>query len=75
MSKEQIDTIFVRRMNPGNSIGVLNVLARLDLYHGTAYSIHVESSEGKGTTIETVIPRQCMRSDQEGIRENTDSGR
>ena len=75
MSKEQIDTIFVRRMNPGNSIGVLNVLARLDLYYGTAYSIHVESSEGKGTTIETVIPRQCMRSDQEGIRENTDSGR
>ena len=57
------------------SIGVLNVLARLDLYYGSAYSIHVDSSEGKGTTIETVIPRQCMRSDQEEIRENTDSGR
>ncbi|MEQ2427852.1 cache domain-containing sensor histidine kinase [Enterocloster hominis (ex Hitch et al. 2024)] len=75
MSKEQIDAVFVRRMNPGNSIGVLNVLARLDLYYGTAYSIHVESGEGKGTTIETVIPRQCMRPGQEEIRENTDSGR
>ena len=75
MSKEQMEAIFVRRMNAGNSIGVLNVLARLDLYYGSAYSIHVDSSEGKGTTIETVIPRQCMRSDQEEIRENTDSGR
>lgn len=59
MSAEQIDVIFVQRKNPGNSIGVLNVLARLDLYYGEGYSIHVDSGEGEGTSIEIIIPKYC----------------
>lgn len=74
MSREQMDAVFIQRKNPGNSIGVLNVLARLDLYYGDAYSIHVDSQEGRGTSIETVIPKYRITSGQEGIHEDTDSG-
>lgn len=56
MSREQVEQIFVKRINPGNSIGVLNVLERLDLYYADQYSINVDSAEGKGTIIEAVIP-------------------
>lgn len=58
MTEEQIRTIFKDRTNPGNSIGVLNVLARLDLYYGTDYEIDVQSYIGKGTTITTRIPKR-----------------
>lgn len=61
MTGEQSDKIFVKRENPGNSIGILNVLARLDLYYGSDYSVKVSSSPGKGTKIETTFPKKYER--------------
>lgn len=57
MSEEQIRLIFIDRENFGNSIGVLNVLDRLDLYYEKNYSITVQSHMGKGTVIEITIPK------------------
>ena len=57
MTEEQIRLIFTERANHGNSIGVLNVLDRLDLYYGKDYSIKVQSHTGKGTVITTTIPK------------------
>lgn len=57
MSEEQIRLIFIERENFGNSIGVLNVLDRLDLYYEKNYSITVQSHMGKGTVIEITIPK------------------
>lgn len=62
MTQEQIEKVFRKRENPGNSIGVLNVLARLDLYYGKDYEIRVESGGQKriqkGTQIEVVFTNE-----------------
>lgn len=59
MTEEQKRLIFAERKNPGNSIGVLNVLARLDLYYGMDYEVKVESESGNGTIIKAIIPKRC----------------
>lgn len=59
MTSEQIQEVFIHRANRGNSIGVPNVLARLELYYGADYTIRVKAGRRGGTVIETVIPKQC----------------
>ncbi len=66
MTEEQIELIFKQRKNPGNSIGVLNVLARLDLYYGKDHEVHVNSKPGERTVIKTIIPKRCKDKTQEG---------
>ncbi len=41
----------------GKSIGLTNVNKRIKMYHGEQYGLKISSTEGKGTTIEIVIPR------------------
>lgn len=71
MIEEQIEGIFVKRDNQTNSIGVSNVLARLDLYYGDEYKIHVKSGERGGTIIETIIPKWCKAKEMGDRNENT----
>lgn len=70
MTEEQIRLIFEDRTNPGNSIGVLNVLDRLDLYYGKDYTITIQSHMGKGTVITTTIPKSYETWEER--HENTD---
>lgn len=72
MTQEQIKLIFEKRTNPGNSIGVLNVLERLDLYYGKNYSITVQSHIGKGTVIITKIPKRYEKYVREEMNEDID---
>lgn len=74
MTEEQRRLIFIERKNQGNSIGVLNVLARLDLYYGMDYEVKAESEPGGGTAIRTIIPKRCSEELREEENENTDSG-
>ncbi len=60
MTSEKQDIVFNLRMNPGNSIGVLNVLARLDLYYGVDHKVEVNSEPAGGTVIKTLIPKYCQ---------------
>ncbi len=66
MTKEQIEAVFVHREKGRDAIGVENVLARLDMYYGEEYQLQVESEQGKGTVIRTVIPKQWDISKEEG---------
>lgn len=70
MTEEQIRLIFEDRTNPGNSIGVLNVLDRLDLYYGKDYTITIQSHMGQGTVITTTIPKSYETWEER--HENTD---
>ena len=65
-TKEQIEAVFVHREKGRDAIGVENVLARLDMYYGEEYQLQVESEQGKGTVIRTVIPKQWDISKEEG---------
>lgn len=56
MSNEMIKAIFVDRENPGNSIGILNVLLRLDMYYGNDYRLEVSNKESGGIIIGIIIP-------------------
>ena len=68
MEPEQARRLFSEG-GSGGSIGIANVLARLKVYYGECYSIHVDSMPGAGTSSEGVIPKQ----DRSGARdENTD---
>lgn len=64
MTRKRIEEIFAKDANPENSIGISNVLARLDLYYGKNYSIMVKECERGGTTIETVIPKWCTQKEE-----------
>ena len=56
MSKQRVEEVFYS--NGSNaSIGVSNVMTRLELYYGNKYHLNVESQEGKGTVIKIVIPK------------------
>ena len=66
MTEEQIEAVFVHREKGRDAIGVENVLARLDMYYGEEYHVQVESRQGRGTTIRTVIPKQWDISHEKG---------
>lgn len=68
MEADQVRRLFTAREN-SSSIGVANVLARLEAYYGESYSIHAESTPGAGTVIEVVIPKQYKDGEK---HENTD---
>ena len=68
MEPEQARRLFSEG-GSGGSIGIANVLARLKVYYGECYSIHVDSMPGAGTSIEVVIPKQDRSGDRD---ENTD---
>ena len=42
----------------GKSIGLTNVHKRIQMYHGSRYGMRVQSTEGEGTTITLVLPRE-----------------
>lgn len=42
----------------GHGYGIHNVYSRLQLYYGSAYGLHFESTEGKGTTVTVKIPQR-----------------
>lgn len=68
MEPEQARRLFSEG-GSGGSIGIANVLARLKVYYGEYYSMHVDSMPGAGTSIEVVIPKQDGSGDRD---ENTD---
>ena len=63
MEQEKIERLFYVR-EQGNSIGISNVLSRLDAYYGKDYSISVSSMLGSGTKIEVIIPKECKRKNE-----------
>ncbi|RXZ84150.1 HAMP domain-containing protein [Paenibacillaceae bacterium] len=50
---EQLDPLWTS----GNSIGLYNVSARIKLYFGEEYGIHIENNPGGGTRVSLYIPR------------------
>ncbi|HCT92466.1 MAG TPA: ATP-binding protein [Lachnospiraceae bacterium] len=44
----------------GNSIGLVNINARVKMLYGDAFGIRVESKDGKGTAVRLTIARQTM---------------
>lgn len=58
LSQEQVNDIFQIKNSSKSSIGIPNVLMRLELYYEKNYQFHVESEPNIGTTISIIIP-QC----------------
>ena len=58
MTQEQIHSLFEQRVDSGKSIGIRNVLSRMDLYYGNRYLVSVQSELDRGTVIEVTFPRQ-----------------
>ena len=58
MTKEQLETIFVKRETDTrrNGVGVLNVHERIQLYYGKEYGLKFSSIQNEGTTVEFCIP-------------------
>jgi len=51
-----VDEIFIKRKKVGDSIGILNVLSRLDIYYENQYEISVDNKNG--TRIEVILPKR-----------------
>ncbi len=56
MEEEKIRLLFYDRRGREGSIGIPNVMARLDAYYGENYRIEVVSKKEEGTTIRVWIP-------------------
>ncbi len=64
MSKEQLRHVFDERKTDTrkNSVGVLNVHRRIQLYYGTEYGLSFESEENAGTTVIIRLPETYIGS-------------
>lgn len=58
MKQEQIDQVFYSSNPNTKSIGVNNVLSRLDVYYGKEYQLEITSGEGRGTRLLIRIPKE-----------------
>ena len=56
--KELEHKLEVSDTSSGKSIGLTNVHKRIRMYHGKRYGMTISSTEGKGTTIRLVLPRE-----------------
>lgn len=62
MSEEKLQELEhkleVSDTSSGKSIGLTNVHKRIRMYHGEKYGMKVRSTEGEGTTIRLILPRE-----------------
>ena len=62
--KDQLQRIFEYGYGSNNGVGLSNVHERLKSLFGEEYGLHIESTEGEGTTMNFRVP--LMKKDCEG---------
>lgn len=56
MEEEKVRKLFYGNRKENSSIGISNVLSRLEIYYGDRYTLNVKSRINEGTKIDIVIP-------------------